>query len=66
MKFETNYSGARTIRGRELIQGRGSRCANYLRVCTNRGCELYGLLGYSSAAINRADMVYVFPFFVGE
>ena len=46
MKFETNYSRARTIRGRELIQGRGSRCANYSRARTNRGRKLFGLLGY--------------------
>ena len=36
MKFETNYLRARTIRGRESIQGRGSRCANYSRARTNR------------------------------
>ena len=32
--------------GRELIKGRGSRCANYSRARTNRGRELFGLLGY--------------------
>ena len=51
MKFETNYSRARTIRGRELIQGRGSRCANYSRARTNRGRELFGLLGYIKSLI---------------
>ena len=51
MKFETNYSRARTIRGRELIQGRGSRCANYSRAHTNRGRELFGLLGYMNSSL---------------